>query len=105
MDEAPSRTSVYQWYSDFNRGRSSLQNEFHKGRKKSVVFPETIDGVRSLILQVRYVAYCEIETTLGLGGTSIHSILHEHLTVKKILFALDPTQFVNRSKKVSIGRK
>ena len=26
----------------------------------------------------------EIETTLGISGTSIHSILHEHLTVKKI---------------------
>ena len=37
-----------------------------------------------LILQDRHVAYREIETTLGIGGTSIHSILHEHLIVKKI---------------------
>ena len=28
--------------------------------------------------------YREIETTLGISGTSIYSILHEHLTVKKI---------------------
>ena len=28
--------------------------------------------------------YREIETTLGISGNSIHSILHEHLTVKKI---------------------
>ena len=28
--------------------------------------------------------YHEIEITLGISGTSIHSILHEHLTVKKI---------------------
>ena len=26
----------------------------------------------------------EIETTLGISGTSIYSVLHEHLTVKKI---------------------
>ena len=25
-DEAPSRTSVYRWYGEFNRGRCSLQN-------------------------------------------------------------------------------
>ena len=49
-DEAPSRTSVYRWYGEFNRHRSSLQDEFREGRPKSVVVPETIDAVRQLIL-------------------------------------------------------
>ena len=84
-----------------NQGRSSLQDELREGLWKSVVVPETIDAVRQLVLQDRYVTYREIETTLGISGTSIHSILHEHLSVKKNLFALDPTQFVNRSKKGS----
>ena len=39
-DEAFSRTSVYRWYGEFNRGRSSLQNEFREGRPKSVIVPE-----------------------------------------------------------------
>ena len=62
-DEAPSRISVYLWYGEFNRGRSSLQDEFREGRPKLVVVPETIDAVRQLILQDRHVAYREIETT------------------------------------------
>ena len=33
-NEAPSRTSVYRWCGEFNRGRSSLQDEFRKGRPK-----------------------------------------------------------------------
>ena len=38
------------------RGRSSLQDEFRKGRPpKSVVVPETINAVRQLILQDRHV--------------------------------------------------
>ena len=45
--------------------------------------PETIDAVSQLILQDCHVTYREIETTLGICGTSIHSKLHEHLTVKK----------------------
>ena len=90
-DEAPSWTSIYRWYGEFNRGRSPLQDEFREGRPKSVVVPETINAVRQLILQDRHVTYYEIETTLGISGTSIHSILHEHLTVKQILFAMDPT--------------
>ena len=81
------------------RGLSSLQDEFLEGFSKSVVVPETIDAVSQLILQHRHVSYREIETTLGISGTSIPSILHEHLTVKKIFFALYPTQFVNRSQK------
>ena len=78
FDEAPSSTRVYRWYGEFNRGHSSLQDEFREGRPKSVVFPETIDAVRQLILQDRHVTYREIETTLGIIGSSIDSILHEH---------------------------
>ena len=40
--------------------------------------------MRQLILQDRHVTYRDIETTLGIRETSIYSILHEHLTVKKI---------------------
>ena len=52
-DEAPSRTSVNRWYGEFNRGCSSLQDEFREGLPKSVVVPETIDVVPQLILQDR----------------------------------------------------
>ena len=69
---------------EFNRGRSSLQDEFREGRPKSDVVPETIDDVRQMILKAPHVTYSEIELTLGISGTIIQSILHEHLTVKKI---------------------
>ena len=36
--------------------------------------PETIDAVGQLILQDHHLAYHEIETTLGISGTNIHSI-------------------------------
>ena len=103
-DEAPSRTSVYRWYNEFNRGHSSLQDEFPEGRPKSIVVPETIDAVRHLILQDRHVTYRLIETTFGISGTSIHSILQWTFDCQKNLFALDPIQFVNRSKKDLVER-
>ena len=56
----------------------------NQGRPKSVVVSETIDAAHQLILQDRHVTYRGIETTLGISGTNIHLILHEHLTVKKI---------------------
>ena len=36
---APSRTCVYPWYGEFNRGSSSLQDEFYEDRPKSVFVP------------------------------------------------------------------
>ena len=83
-DEAPSRTSVCWWYYEFNRGRSSLQDEFSEGRPKSDVVPETSDAVHQLNLQYRHVSYREIEKTLDISGTSIHSTLHEPLIDKQI---------------------
>ena len=44
-DEDPSRTRVYQWYGEHNRGHSSLQDEFREGLPKSVVVSKTIDAV------------------------------------------------------------
>ena len=38
-DAATSRTSVYQWYGEFNQDRSSLQDEFREDCPKSVVVP------------------------------------------------------------------
>ena len=40
--------------------------------------------MRQLILQDRHETYLEIETVLGMSGTSIHSIFHDDFTVKKI---------------------
>ena len=62
---------------------NSTEVEFREGRPKSVVVPETIDAVWQLILQDRHVTYREIETTFGINGITIHSILHEHLTAEK----------------------
>ena len=78
-----------------SRGRSSLLDEFREGRSKSVVVPETMDAVRQMILQDSHVTYREIETT------SIHSILHEHLTVKKICSLGIPHYLLNAQKKGS----
>lgn len=59
-DAAPSRTSAYRWYGEFNRSRSSLQDEFREDRK-SVVVPENINALRELILKDRHMTYREIE--------------------------------------------
>lgn len=83
-DEAPHYSTVKRWFNEFERGRRSLTDESREGRPKSAVLPENIDAVRELIKQDRHVTYREIEASLSISSTSVHSILHEHLAVKKI---------------------
>ena len=80
---------------------NSTEVVVREGRSKVVVVAKTIDAVRQLILQDRYVTYREIEATLGISGTSIHSMLHEHLTVKNFFSRWIP----HNLSIVLIGRK
>ena len=57
--------------------------------------------MRQLIFRDRHVTYREIETTLGISGTSIHSILHKHLTVEKICWRWIPHNLAIAQKKGS----
>ncbi|XP_037959311.1 uncharacterized protein LOC119688717 [Teleopsis dalmanni] len=75
-DEAPSYSIVKNWFNEFNHGRRSLNDEFRESRPKAAVVPENIDAVRELIMLDRHVAYREIQPSLGISSTSIHSILH-----------------------------
>ena len=56
-DEVPSTATVYRWYTEFKRGRSSLTDEVKEGRPKSVIVPKNIDAVRKLIEEDRHVTY------------------------------------------------
>ena len=48
-------------------------------------FVKVVQNQLLLRKQDRHETYREIETNLGVSGTSIHSILHEHLTIKKFV--------------------
>ena len=69
---------------------------------KTAVVSENIDAVRELIIQDRHVTYCEIEASLGISSTTIHSILHEHLTIKKICSRWIAHNLTNAQKKVRV---
>lgn len=101
-DEAPSQATVYRWYTEFNRGRSSLKDEPHEGGPKLVVVPQNIDAVRKMIEEDRHVTYREIEACLGISSHSIHTILHEHLAVKKVCSRWIPHKLTDAQKEARV---
>ena len=74
---------------------------FVKVIQNQLLFRKPLMLCAKLILQDRHVTYREIETTLGISGISIHSILHEHLMSKKFIRVGSHTISQNRSKKGS----
>ena len=61
-----------------------LKNEIREGLPKAALESENIDALRELIMQDRHVTYLEIEASLGISSSNIHSILHEQLAVKNL---------------------
>lgn len=97
-NEAPSYSTIKNWYNEFNRGRQSLKDEPREGRPTTVVVPENVDAVHELIKHDRQVTYREIEASLGISMTSINKILHEHLNVKKVCSRWIPHNLTNAQK-------
>ena len=81
-----------------------LKDEVREGRPKSAVLSENIDAACELIMQDRHVTYRDIVPFLAISSTSILSILHEQLAVKKICFHWRPYNFTIAQKRLlSIG--
>ncbi|KAG7295442.1 hypothetical protein JYU34_021619 [Plutella xylostella] len=101
--EAPSKTTIYRWYSEFRRGRSSLTTVPSTGQPKTAVTQDNIDGVRQLIKEDRHVTYEQIRASLSIGMTAIQTILHEELGVKKLVSRWVPHRLTEEQKSARVN--
>ena len=83
-EQAPSRATVFNWFAEFRRGRTSLEDEQRSGRPVSVVDDEKIAGVRQLVKADARVTCHQIEVSLDLSSASLNRILHDHLRLRKL---------------------
>ena len=97
-DEAPSRATVFRWFREFRRGRSSLHDEEHTARPCSAVTPENVCRVRKMITDDNRCTYQMIEAALGIGSPAVYEILHEELKVRKIVSRWIPHQLTEEQK-------
>ena len=78
------------------------KTNFVKVMQTQLLFRKSLMLCAVLILQDRHVTYREIETTLVISGTSIDSILHQYLTVKKICSRWIPQNLSIAQKKARV---
>lgn len=83
-DSAPSRQMVEKWFADFKRGRTDTDDAGRSGRPIEVVTPENNRKVHKIVLENRKVKLREIADTLKISEGSVHTILHQHLSMRKL---------------------
>ena len=80
----PSYSTVASWVSEFKRGRKDLNDEPRPGRPVSQSTAENVDKVHQLVLENRKISIeCIVQET-GLSTGTVHTILHEHLSMSKV---------------------
>lgn len=79
-----SERTVRNWFDKFKDGYESLDDEPRSGRPSDSATPENIERVRHLIKTTRNITYEEIQETLGIGASTVNSILHRYLGVRKL---------------------
>lgn len=81
---SPSRTTVYHWFAEFRRGRTSVFDEPRPGGPKTATTEETVDKIHDLVLADRRVKVRELAEMAGISTERVSHILHEILGMRKL---------------------
>ena len=68
---------------EFERGRTSLEDDPREGRPKCATTPDIIEQVHDIVLADRQMKVREITETTGISKERVGYILHEELNMKK----------------------
>jgi len=82
--------TVFKWVQRFWEGREDPKDDARSGRPSISSSNENIDRVRSLVLNDRRLTVRMIAEELGLGKSSVYTILTEHLDMKKVCAKIVP---------------
>ena len=82
---APSCAQVKFWVGGFKRGRTSLEDEARSGRPLDATDEEMCKKVRDRVYSDRRIQVEEIAQALGISRSSVSTILHDHLGVRKLI--------------------
>ena len=83
-DDSPSRTTVFEWFAEFRRGRRSLDDEARPGRPVEATTEQNIAAVRAMVNDDARLTVAQLEVAIGISSGSIRTILHEKLGLHKI---------------------
>lgn len=102
-DSAPSKATIYRWYSDFQRGRDTLEDEPRSGRPIETVTEEKVAAVKRILKEDNRVTYQSMQHDLGISAHSLNTILNEKLKVKKLSARWIPHMLTQEQKEARVS--
>ncbi|UYV73517.1 hypothetical protein LAZ67_10003914 [Cordylochernes scorpioides] len=90
-NDAPKRTTVFEWHSRFKAGRISIEDDPRQGRPKFQRTDENVQKITDLIKENPRTTLLELEQDTGISKTTIGRIVTEDLMLKKT-----PAKFIPR---------
>ncbi|UYV62214.1 hypothetical protein LAZ67_1008240 [Cordylochernes scorpioides] len=90
-NDAPKRTTVFEWHSRFKAGRISIEDDPRQGRPKFQRTDENVQKITDLIKENPRTTLLELEQDTGISKTTIGRIVTEDLRLKKT-----PAKFIPR---------
>ena len=96
-DDAPSCTTVFEWFAEFRRGRHSLDDEICSGRPVEATTEENVAAVRTIVEEDGRMTVAQLEVAIGISSGSIRNILHK-LRLHKVCARWVPHQLTEEQK-------
>ncbi|UYV77718.1 PGBD5 [Cordylochernes scorpioides] len=90
-NDAPKRTTVFEWHSRFKAGRISIEDDPRQGRPKFQRTDENVQKITDLIKENPRTTLLELKQDTGISKTTIGRIVTEDLKLKKT-----PAKFIPR---------
>ncbi|UYV81753.1 PUM2 [Cordylochernes scorpioides] len=90
-NDAPKRTTVFEWHSRFKAGRISIEDDPRQGCPKFQRTDENVQKITDLIKENPRTTLLELEQDTGISKTTIGRIVTEDLKLKKT-----PAKFIPR---------
>jgi [histone H3]-lysine36 N-dimethyltransferase SETMAR len=105
--DAPSYRTVADWSSRFKAGRISIADDPRSGRPQEASSSGMISAVQKMVEENGRVTYDEMQHSLGIGRSTIQSLLHDHLNLKKLCGRWIPHMLTieQKEKRVSLSRQ
>ncbi|UYV72930.1 hypothetical protein LAZ67_10001205, partial [Cordylochernes scorpioides] len=103
-NDAPKRTTVFEWHSRFKAGRISIEDDPRQGRPKFQRTDENVQKITDLIKENPRTTLLELEQDTGISKTTIGRIVTEDLKLKKTPAKFIP-RFLTNEQKLEIGSR
>jgi len=97
-EDALQERTVLKQIQHFWEGCEDPKDDASSGRPSTSSGNENINRVRSLVLSDRRLTVRMTEEELGLGKSSVHTILTEHLEIKKVCAKIVPKLLTSEQK-------